>query len=148
RVRRRRGNLRGISWLIQWLQWAWTDCGFNPIFEGALKFIELVLGPEDEVVLTVIEMNLVEVIMSTKPNDLKSESKTKPGLEINSAPLLHEIRNHEFAASDRRQNFVINAVVVLLSIDSKRTIPRINNRPFDHTRHQIHRWIEPHRYES
>ena len=33
------------SWLVQWFQWAGANRGFNPIFECAPKFIELVLCP-------------------------------------------------------------------------------------------------------
>src|SRR6266568_3471928 len=74
-----------------------------------------VLGrlPNNEVVVVGIEMNLVEPIVFTTPNNWDSQPLGEACLEIDATSIASKIRHYETASSDLGNNPIIDPIVVL-----------------------------------
>jgi len=61
----------GHSW---WWQWASPDCGLDSLQQGIRKLWQLVIRPNDEIVLARVEVSFLKLIMAAEPDDGQPKS--------------------------------------------------------------------------
>ena len=76
-------------------------------------------------------MGFLQFILAAEPNYRQPKSGRKAGFKINSAAMPCEISDEKFAATNPRNDFVINFIVVLFSVNSEWFISRIPDSGFD-----------------
>src|ERR1039458_6007406 len=93
-------------------------------------------------------MGFLQFILATEPNHRQSKSGRKAGFKINPTAMSGEISDEKFAATNTCDNFIVNLVVVLLTVNSERFISRISDSSFDGQGRGINGFVKPHRDET
>jgi len=93
-------------------------------------------------------MGFLQFILAAEPNYRQSKSGRKSGFKINSAAMTGKIGDKKFAAANASDNFVINLVVVLLSVNSEWFVTRTSDFGFNSCPSRISGFIKPHRNET
>ena len=76
-------------------------------------------------------MGFLQFVLAAEPNYWQSKSSRKAGFKINPAAMAGKIGYKKFATTNTRNNFVINLVVMLFTINSERFITGTPNSSLD-----------------
>ena len=96
------------------------DCGRYPILQS---FGQLVWrGPQNVIVLTSVEVHVVNICVTTGPDNRNAEAHSKSRFKIDSLAISGEVGYDKSTAAYFRDDYVINFLIVLYSIYSDRNV--------------------------